>query len=281
VDTITVAAVQLSSGSDIDHNVEVATTLINEAADRGAAYIQLPEHFNYWGPAKGFSDAAESIPGATTARMAHLAAQRGVTLHLGSMLEQSTTPGKFSNTSVLISAAGHIVTTYRKIHLFDIDVPGAGVHRESDIISPGREMIVARLGTFQLGLSICFDVRFPELYRELARSGADVLAIPSAFNAVTGGAHWATLVRSRAIENHAFVVAAAQVGTTREGLATYGHSLIIDPWGEILAESNADQPEVLTATLDLNEVARRRQQIAVLDSRRPDIYGAAVQIVDE
>jgi predicted amidohydrolase len=240
--SVMVAAVQLSSGVDAVHNVQDAIALVNDAADRGASYIQVPEYFNYLGPSKGFAHVAESIPGPTTAQMAKVASARRVTLHLGSLLETSPTPGKFYNTSVVINSAGHIVATYRKIHLFDVDVPGAIVQRESDVITPGRELVMVNVADVQLGLSVCFDLRFPELYRELARSGADVLAIPAAFNAVTGRAHWEILIRSRAIENHAFVVAAAQVGTTDEGIVTFGHSLIVDPWGEILAESTSGGP---------------------------------------
>jgi predicted amidohydrolase len=278
--TVTVAAVQLSSGTDVTRNVHDVTELVNVAADRGATYIQVPEYFNYLGPAKGFAGAAETIPGPTTTRMAAIALSRGVTLHLGSLLETSPTPGKFFNTSVVIGPAGEIVATYRKVHLFDVDVPDAIVQRESDVIAPGDELVVLRLADVRLGLSICFDVRFPEMFRALAASGADVFAIPAAFNAVTGRAHWEILIRSRAIENHAFVIAAAQVGTTKEGIATYGHSLIVDPWGEVLAESTSEGPEVITATLNLDEAARRRRQIAVMDFRRPDVYAAPVHVVD-
>jgi deaminated glutathione amidase len=277
---VTVAAVQLSSGVDVARNVEQAVSLVNEAADRGASYIQLPEYFNYLGPPSGFADVAESVPGATTKRMSDVALKRKVTVHLGSLLEASPTDGMFFNTSVVIDPTGQIVATYRKIHLFDVDVPGAVVQRESDVIAPGREMVLVNLADLQLGLSICFDLRFSELYRELSRSGANVLAIPAAFNAVTGGAHWEILIRSRAIENHSFVVAAAQVGTTDEGIATYGHSMIVDPWGEIVAESTSDGPDVISAELDLDQVTKRRQQIAVLELRRPDLYGEAVNIVE-
>jgi predicted amidohydrolase len=280
MNSVTVAAVQLSSGVDAAHNVEHAIALVNEAADRGATYVQLPEYFNYLGPSKGFGEVAESIPGPTTKRMADVASARKVTIHLGSILETSPTTRKFYNTSVVINPTGHVVATYRKIHLFDIDVPGANVQRESDAIAPGRELVLVNVANLQLGLSICFDVRFSELYRELARSGADVLAVPAAFNAITGRAHWEILIRSRAIENHAFVVAAAQVGTTREGIATFGHSMIVDPWGEILAESLGGGPDVIMAVLDLDEVTKRRQQIAVMDFRRPDLYREAVHVVD-
>ena len=276
---LNVAAVQLSSGSDVAHNVDEAERLVNVAADRGAQYVQLPEYFNFLGPFSGFEGAAESIPGATTNRMARLAASRAVTLHLGSLLETSPVKGKFYNTSVLIGPSGDILATYRKIHLFDVNVPGAIVHRESDVITPGKEIVVARLTDYELGLSICFDVRFPELYRKLALAGADVIAIPAAFNAVTGRAHWDLLVRARAIENHAFVVAAAQAGTTAEGIATYGHSLIVDPWGEVLAAATSDGPEIVMAALDLREVARRREQIAFMDFRRPDLYDQEPRVI--
>ncbi|HUZ40067.1 MAG TPA: carbon-nitrogen hydrolase family protein [Acidimicrobiales bacterium] len=273
-----VAAVQLSSGSDVSSNVDEAESLVNEAADQGAQYVQLPEYFNYLGPFSGFEGAAETVPGPTTSRMAKLAKSRALILHLGSLLERSGEPGKFFNTSVVIGASGEIVATYRKIHLFDVNVPDAIVHRESDIIEPGEEIVVASLEEFALGMSICFDVRFPELYRKLALAGANVIAVPAAFNAITGRAHWDLLVRARAIENHSFVVAAAQVGTTAEGISTYGHSLIVDPWGEVLAESTTDKPEVVTATLDLSEVTRRRAQIPVMDFRRPDVYGRSVRV---
>jgi deaminated glutathione amidase len=278
---LTVAAVQLSSGSDTSLNVDEAERLVDEAADRGARYVQLPEYFNFLGPFSGFADAAETIPGPTTTRMAALARSRELTLHLGSMLEPSPDKGKFFNTSVVIAPNGEIVATYRKIHLFDVNLPGAIVHRESDIIAPGDEMRVAQLTQFKLGLTVCFDVRFPEIYRALALAGADVIAVPAAFNAVTGRAHWELLVRARAVENHVFVVAAAQVGTTAEGIATYGHSLIVDPWGVVLAESTSEKPEVVVATLNLSDVERRRTQIAVMDFRRPDVYGRSVRVTQE
>lgn len=275
-----VAAVQLNSGSDVANNIESAMSLVNHAADEGAQYVQLPEYFNFLGRFSDFESAAESVPGPTTSRFAELAKSRSLTLHLGSLVEASPQEGKFFNTSVVIDSNGDVAATYRKIHLFDVDVPGAVTQRESATIVPGEDIVVTRFGEASLGLSICFDVRFPELYRLLTLAGANVLAIPAAFNAVTGRAHWDLLVRSRAIENHAFVVAATQAGTTAEGIATYGHSLIVDPWGEVLAESITDQPEVIVATLDLGEVERRRGQIAVLDLRRPDLYERSVRISD-
>jgi predicted amidohydrolase len=278
---IGVAAVQLSSGSDVKSNVEVAIELIQEAADRGAAYIQLPEYFNYLGPAKRYAQVAEAIPGPTTIRLGEIAASRHVTIHVGSMLERSGDVTKCFNTSVIIGPTGKVVARYRKIHLFDIDVPSASTLRESDDIAAGEHMVVADLDGFRLGLSVCFDLRFAELYRALAVNGATVLAIPSAFNAVTGSAHWEVLVRARAIENHAYVVAAAQVGLTAEGIATHGHSMIVGPWGDVIVESEKLGPDVLVASIDVDEVRRRRSQIAVLELRRADLYDRDVEVEGE
>ena len=271
----TVAAIQLTSGVNQNVNVARAVELVTEAIDLGATYVQLPEYFNYYGRSSGFAGAAESIPGPATERFAELAASRGVAIHLGSMLERSDAPSRFYNTSVLIADTGEIVATYRKAHLFDVDVAGEVAYRESDAIDAGDLLVVADVAGFRLGLSICFDVRFPELYRELALRGAHVFALPAAFAAATGRVHWDVLVRARAIENHAFVIAATQVGTTGEGLATWGHSMIVGPWGEVLAASSRSSEDVVVATIDLDDVARRRSQIAVFDLRRPDLYDAS------
>ena len=269
---VKVAAVQLSSGSDVALNVDSATDLVLKAADGGAQYIQLPEYFNYLGPEERYDAVAESIPGKTTSHFAEIARSRGVAIHIGSMLEQSQIPGRCFNTSVVIDQYGSIAAKYRKTHLFDVDVQGEVVYRKSDAISPGDELIVADVSGFCLGMSICFDLRFPELYRRLATNGAEVIAIPAAFAASTGRAHWSVLVRARAIENHAFVIAAAQVGTTAEGSAFFGHSMIVDPWGDVLAESLEEGEDVVVATIDLNEVLRRRAQISVLTLQRPALY---------
>jgi predicted amidohydrolase len=214
---------------------------------------------------------AEPIPGPTTERLGEIARSRGVTIHIGSMLERSPDSAKCYNTSVIIDQAGLVGATYRKAHLFDVDVPGVE-YQESANIAPGQQLVVAELPGFDLGMSICFDLRFPEMYRRLAVSGATVLAIPAVFTVPTGSVHWEVLLRARAIENHAFVIAAGQAGTTAEGISSYGHSMIIGPWGEVLAESRLEGEDVLVATLDISEVVRRRSQIAVLNLRRPDLY---------
>ena len=275
--TVTVAALQLRSGSDEVHNVERAFQLIEVAIARGATYLQLPENFNYYGSASRYPEVAQEIPGPLTRRLGEVAIAHKVVIHVGSMLERSREAGTFFNTSVVIGEDGEIRATYRKVHLFDIDVPGEVTYRESRVMGAGNELVSVELEDFTLGLSICFDVRFPELYRSLALRGASVLAIPAAFNARTGEAHWEVLVRARAIENLCFVVAATLAGTTIEGIASYGHAMIVDPWGEVLARSDGDGEQVLTATLDVGEVARRRSQIATLDLRRPDLYGLVVE----
>jgi predicted amidohydrolase len=268
-----VAALQMRSGTDKALNVATAIELVHAAADQGATYIQLPEYFNFYGPARHYEGVAESVPGPTTDQMADVARARGVNVHLGSLLETSTYERRSYNTSVLIGASGDILATYRKAHLFDIDVPGEVTFHESAAIAPGSQLVLAPLGRFVLGLTICFDVRFAEQYRALALRGATVFSVPAAFSAVTGPAHWQVLLRARAIENHAFVVAATQAGTTDEGLATYGHAMIIDPWGEVLAETRTDQPEVVLASIDPDEVTRRRREIDVFALRRPVLYG--------
>ncbi|MBW4078782.1 MAG: carbon-nitrogen hydrolase family protein [Acidobacteria bacterium] len=273
---VTVAALQLTSGADEVSNIEQAFTLLTRATAQGATYIQLPEYFNYYGPTSKYGEVAQRIPGPLTDRLGEFARAHGVTLHVGSMLERTDESTRFFNTSVVIGNDGEIRATYRKVHLFDIDVPGEVSYQESRAIGASDELVTVELDAFTLGLSICFDVRFPELYRSLALRGATVLAVPSAFNARTGRAHWEVLVRARAIENLCFVIAATQAGTTAQGLSSYGHAMIVDPWGEVLAMSQHDDEGVLVASIELEQVARRRAQIATLALRRPDLYGLRV-----
>jgi deaminated glutathione amidase len=269
---VRVAAVQLTSGAELEVNVERAIDLTQSAVAQGATYVQLPEYFNYRGPTARYREVAESIPGPTTARLAEVAKARGITLHIGSMLERSPDPAKSYNTSVVIAPSGEIVATYRKGHLFDINVPGEVEQHESKSIAAGDRLVVTDAPGFALGLSVCFDLRFTEMYRRLSSHGATVLAVPSSFAVATGRVHWEVLLRARAIENHAYVIAAAQAGTTAEGFSSFGHSLIIGPWGEVLAESDSDEEDILIATVDTREVDRRRSQIAVLTLQRPDLY---------
>jgi len=278
--SVRVAAIQMTSGSDVAANEQAIFRLVEVASDLGATYVQVPEYCTYWGPCSGYDAAAKTLDDGFVRQVGLMAKGRGITVHLGSMLEPAS-EGRVFNTSVVIGPHGDVTAIYRKIHLFDAKPPGGVTYFESEFISPGSQMRVVDVGEMRLGLSICFDVRFAELYRALVLAGANVVAIPAAFSAQTGPAHWEVMVRARAIENHAFVVAATQVGTTAEGLATHGHSMIVGPWGEVIVESALETEDVLIADLDLTEVNQRRGQIEVLKLRRPDVYGGDVQVSND
>jgi predicted amidohydrolase len=269
---VRVAAVQLAAGAEPSVNIERAVALVSRAARHGAEYIQLPEYFNYRGKTSYYTQIAETIPGPITARLADLAQDLGVVIHVGSTFERSPDPAKTYNTSVVLGPNGEILAKYRKGHLFDVRLSGELDYEESRAIAPGDQLVVVDLPGFHLGLSVCFDLRFSELYRQLALHGATVFAIPSSFSVPTGRVHWEVLVRARAIESLAYVVAAAQAGTTDEGVSSYGHSMIVDPWGEVVAESTVDTEDIIYATISEQEVARRRAQIDVWHLQRPTLY---------
>jgi len=268
-----VAVVQMNVGTSKQANVERALRLIDEAAGQGAELIVLPEYATFIAPESEYAAVAEALPGATSARFAAKAREHGIYLHPGSFVEVSPVPGKFYNTSYLLDPAGEVVAVYRKVHLFDIDVPGEVTDKESALIAPGDELVAVELPEFTIGLTICFDLRFPELYRALAAADCLVMAVPAAWAEATGRVHWEVLLRARAIENHAYVVAPCQQGSC-EGYPHWGHSMIIDPWGAILAELPAGDG-VVVADVDAAEARRRRAQTSVLAVRRPDVYAQA------
>ena len=270
------AVVQMHSTADKQGNVATAVELSEKAAGEGARFVLLPEYMVYLGPEDRYPSVAETIPGPTTEALGEVARRHELFVCIGTVIEPAE-DGKFFNTSVLIDPAGRVAASYRKIHLFDIDVPGQVTDTESAYISAGDRPVVVQLPEFTLGMSICFDVRFPELYRALALQGATVLTVPAAFSVPTGRAHWEVLLRARAIENHAYVLAAGQYGTTAEGISTYGHSMIVDPWGTVLEEV-AEGDAVLVATIDVEEATRRRRQIPVLNVRRPDLYDHVTRV---
>jgi len=268
------AVVQMNSGDDRVQNVERALELVDRAADQGATFVALPEYMTYLGPYEGFAGASETVPGPTSERLADKARQRGIYLHGGSLIEKSPREDRFYNTSVLFDPQGELIALYRKIHLFDVDVPDGVTDTESSTILPGETLVNVDAAGFQIGLSICYDLRFPEMYRRLAAAGAELLIIPAAFARHTGQAHWEVLVRARAIENLAYVLAPGQHGEA-SGSRFYGYSMIVDPWGQIL-NVVADGDAVVIAELDREEVLRRREQIPVLKVRRPDLYNGPV-----
>jgi predicted amidohydrolase len=259
-----VAAVQMRSGGDLPENLKTCAELTGRAATEGARLVVLPECFALLGRAEGDKlEVAEEIGnGRIVGTLRELATDHGVWIVGGGMPER--VPGdtkRTYNTAVVIDPRGELAATYRKIHLFDVDIPGGAVLRESDATAAGNERVVVEIDDAKVGLSICYDLRFAELYRELVLDrGAEVLLVPSAFTAHTGAAHWHVLLRARAIENQAWVVAAAQWGKHNEKRESYGHTLIADPWGAIAGE-RADGDGVVAATLDGAAVAKRRTQM--------------------
>lgn len=275
--TVRVAAVQMIVGERKRDNVALALRLIDEAAARGARLIVLPELMTYHGSPSRYPEVAESVPGPTSERLAAKAQEHGCFIHGGSLVEPGPAQNLYYNTSYLLDPGGSLCAVYRKVHLFDVTVTGEVEARESESIAPGDVLVAVELPEFVLGLSICFDLRFPELYRALAAVGAQVLVVPAAFREATGRAHWETLLRARAIENHGYVVAAAQRGIAGGNAPMHGHSMIVDPWGSVLAES-PDGDGVIVAEVDAAEVERRRAQIPVLTARRGDVYERPVRL---
>ena len=264
------ACVQLNTRQDATAAVRTAGELVRKAADEGARLIALPETWAYKGGHAGIAASAQALDGPSNGILAELAAELGVYVLAGSIYEPSPVAARVYNTSALYGPGGELLAAYRKIHLFDV-VAGTVVYRESDDVAAGAHVVTAEVDGVTVGLSICYDLRFPELYRSLALRGADVLLVPSAFTAYTGAAHWEVLLRARAVENGCFVVAPAQVGEHLPGRDCWGHSMLVDPWGVVLAEL-AEGVGVCVADLDLERLAEVRAQIPPLENRRPDAY---------
>jgi deaminated glutathione amidase len=265
-----IAAIQMSSTPEKADNFEVAERLIREAMAVGAELVALPELWSCHGLEKVYQENAEPIPGPTTDFLGGLARELGVYVLGGSILEGEPGAERLFNTSTLFDPSGDLVATYRKIHLFDVKAPDRE-YVESRIITPGREVVTAKAGATTLGLSVCYDLRFPELYRLLALSGAEILAVPAAFTLQTGKDHWEILLRARAVENQAYVIAPAQWGQKADGRWTYGRSMIVDPWGTVLGIC-PDCDGHAFATLDLDYLERLRTEFPALANRRPEAY---------
>jgi predicted amidohydrolase len=261
------AGVQMTSTADVERNLAVAETLVERAAARGAVFVGLPENFAFLRSEGQPVPEAQDLDGPWVRRMAALATRLSVTLLLGSLPERVPGERRVRNTSVLLAPDGGTLAVYRKIHLFDIDIPGLEHLKESRAVLPGEELVVAETPLGTMGLSICYDLRFPELYRELTRRGARILAVPSAFTEKTGRAHWEVLLRARAIENLAYVLAPAQVGTHAPGRASHGQAMIVDPWGAVLAQV-PDGEGVAVAEIDLERQERVRRELPALRHSR-------------
>ena len=266
---VKVAAVQMTSTQDVERNVDTALRLCTEAFDDGAALAVLPECFAYLGPEEGKIAIGEALPegGPILKRFQDLARSRGAELVLGGFWERSDDAGKVRNACVHLAADGSVRSVYRKIHLFDVDLPDGTSLRESDTVEPGREPTVTTTAFGTLGLSVCYDLRFPELYRALVDRGAIALTVPAAFTLTTGKDHWHVLLRARAIEAQCYVIAAAQFGHHYGPRVSYGHALIADPWGTVLAECG-DGEGFAIARIDPTEVERVRGAVPSLKHRR-------------
>ncbi len=289
-DSVRAAVVQMTSTADVERNLASAESLVRRAASLGARFVSLPENFAFLRSEGEPIVEPQALDGPWVRRFSGVARETGITLLLGSLPEkikggladaehppaqrasEGFTPerakdSRVHNTSVLIGPDGATIAVYRKIHLFDIDLPGMEHLKESRAVRPGEKAVVAETPFGRVGLTICYDVRFPELYRALARAGARILAVPSAFTERTGKDHWEILLRARAVENLAYVVAAAQVGQHGRGRASHGHAMIVDPWGAVVAQVPDGEGAAL-AELDFARQDRLRRELPALDHTR-------------
>jgi predicted amidohydrolase len=265
------AAIQMTSTDDVPRNLDLAERLVRKAASAGADLVALPENFAFLLYEGGPVRFAEPREGRIVTRMRGLARELGIHLLLGSIPEKVPRQRRVFNTSLLLGPTGRILAAYRKVHLFDIDIPGGVTLMESKNVAPGEGPVVVRTPLGRLGLSICYDLRFPELYRREALAGAQVLFVPAAFTAFTGPHHWLPLLRARAIENLCWVVAPTQVGRHNEHRESHGEVAIVDPWGRVVARRAKAQGYV-EATIDLEEVERIRRGLPCLRHVRRDLF---------
>jgi predicted amidohydrolase len=268
---IRIACVQMTSRADKTANLETAERLVAKAASTGADLVVLPEKWNAIGDEEVLRAAAEELDGGESVQaMSGWARGHGITLVGGSITERRGGREKLSNTCVVLDSEGEITAVYRKIHLFDVEA-GGHVYRESDAEEPGEETAVTEIEGWSVGLTVCYDIRFPELYRVLALEGALLFTVPAHFTLYTGKDHWELLLRARAVENQCYVAAAAQVGETLPGKLSFGRSSIVDPWGIVLAQA-PDEPGVIAADVARSRLEDVRRRFPALASRRPDAY---------
>jgi predicted amidohydrolase len=260
----------MNSQDDKAANLERVEALVAQAAAWGPDLVVLPELWTYLGPRKRHAEVAEPIPGETSELLGRLASRYRFWLVGGSYLESVEGSERLHNTSLALSPDGEIVARYRKLHLFDVEVDGK-TYQESASIAPGGEPVVAQLGRVAVGLTVCYDLRFPELYRRLAARGARVFTVPAAFTMETGKDHWEVLLRARAIENQAFVLAAAQCGPHPPTNVSYGNAMVVDPWGTVLARAGYRET-VVVADVDFGEQERVRKTLPALAHRREDVF---------
>jgi deaminated glutathione amidase len=268
---LNVAIIQMNSQDDKRANIAAALDLIDRAAEVGARLVALPEVWPYLGPDDVNRNQAELIPGPITELLAQRARRHGIYVHGGSIYEtRPGDPGMY-NTTVMIDPTGEIIARYSKIHMFDVVLDGVAEYRESATVTPGDEVVVTEIDGILVGLAICYDLRFPELFRILALKGAQAIMLPAAFTLTTGKDHWEALIRARAIENGLYMIAPAQWGTHPPGNWCYGRSMVVDPWGTVMTTAS-DGVGIAHATVDPSRVAMVRRQIPSLANRRPEAY---------
>jgi predicted amidohydrolase len=262
-----VGAVQMTSTADRARNLATAIRLVGEAHELGAKLVGLPENFAFMGKEEERIGGAETLEGPTLSALRELARSRKIFVLAGSIAEQVPEPGKTANTSALIADDGSIAAAYRKIHLFDVNIPDGARYAESETVVPGDKAVLATTPLGRIGLTVCYDLRFPELYRALATLGAEILCIPSAFTLFTGKDHWEVLVRARAIENLAYALAPAQVGRHSPTRVTYGNAMVVDPWGVVLARC-PDGEGVCVAPFNRERLEQVRRELPALKHRK-------------
>lgn len=267
---IKVGVIQMSVSDDKETNLKKAQSMIRKACQQGAQMVVLPEVFNSPYQTNLFPDYAEPYPGPTTRLLSRLAAEQEILLVGGSIIEKDTN-GKLYNSSFVFDEKGQLLGRHRKMHLFDINLPGKVVFRESDILESGNNITIIQHQGLCLGLMICYDFRFPELARAAVLEGAQLLVVPAAFTAATGEAHWDLLMRSRAVDNQCFVIAVSPARNPQSSYQAWGHSMIVDPWGRIIAEAGETE-SIIYARLDFKQLEEIRQQLPLLQHRRHDLY---------
>jgi predicted amidohydrolase len=271
VEGLNVAIVQMNSQEDKGANIAAALDLIDRAAATGARLVALPEVWPYLGPDDVSRDQAETIPGPISEALAQRARRHGIYIHGGSIYEKRPGDPGMYNTTVVIDPTGEIIAHYSKIHMYDVVLDGIAEYQESATVTPGNETTITEIDGIPVGLTICYDLRFPELFRILALKGAQAIVLPAAFTLMTGKDHWETLIRARAIENELYMIAPAQWGTHPPGKWCYGRSMVVDPWGTVVTTA-PDGVGIASATVEPSRVAAVRRQIPSLANRRPEAY---------
>ncbi|MDO8675298.1 MAG: carbon-nitrogen hydrolase family protein [Candidatus Omnitrophota bacterium] len=264
-----IALIQFNAGLDKNDNIARAFVFVRRAVENGAQFVLLPEIYNFRGDVRDqplVACVSEKVPGASVEPFMKLARAKGVFILAGSVFEKAP-GGKAYNTSVLIDDRGRVAAKYRKIHLFDARLGGQAI-RESDCFCPGRIGIKARVGKFTVGLSVCYDLRFPDLYLGYGASGVDIITVPSCFTKKTGQAHWEILLRARAIENLCYVLASNQVGMDARGIAAYGNSMVVGPWGNVIARGSDNKEEIVYAQIKMEEIKKARAVLPGIIKRK-------------